>query len=88
VPTDLDPAEIRERDAIGIMICRKPLRDLAGHSVHHREPIADVLDDIKVFSVGRERQSRRIACARTFAIPKWASRKLAGLVRKSAEIAS
>ena len=32
--------------------------------VHHRQPIADVLGDIKEFSVGRERQSRRIACAR------------------------
>src|SRR5208337_753799 len=52
-----------ERDAIGIMIGRKPLRDLAGRGVHHRKPIADVLGDIKEFSVWRERQSRRIACA-------------------------
>ena len=54
----------RERDAIGIMIGGKPLRDLARRGVHHREPIADILGDINEFSVGRERQSRRIACAR------------------------
>ena len=54
----------RERDAIGIMIGRKPLRDLTGRGVYHREPIADVFGDINEFSVGRERQSRRIACAR------------------------
>src|SRR3984893_13548944 len=81
MPTDLDPAEIRERSVCQnaeqrhraaapsradtlIMICTNPSRDIAGRGVPHCEPIADILDDIKEFSVGRERQSRRIACAR------------------------
>src|SRR5580658_730230 len=46
------------------MIGRKPLPDLAGRGVYYHESIADILGDIKEFSVGRERQSRRIACAR------------------------
>ena len=53
----------RERDATRVMIGRKPLRDLAARSVHRCEPIADVLGDIKEFSVGRHRQVRRIDCA-------------------------
>jgi hypothetical protein len=46
------------------MIGRKPLRDLAGRGVHHCESITDVLGDVNEFSVGRECEARRIACAR------------------------